>query len=154
MLWGAVTIARLAACPQAVPALSALYQQVWPEWYGPDGPGDAQADLRERSRWQGMPLGLVALANDRPVGAAGLAALSFGAMAAEGPWLIGLTVAPGFRRQGIGARLIAGIEDAARGPSQWLYCTTKDASGLLLRRGWIDLRRAGEGPDRVYRLTL
>jgi GNAT superfamily N-acetyltransferase len=75
-------------------------------------------------------------------------------MAGEGPWLVGLVVAPAFRRQGIGAKLIARAEAEARATATWLYCTTDTAAGLLLGRGWIDLRRAGEGPDRVYRLTL
>lgn len=135
--------------------IAALYTTVWPAWYGPQGPGDALADLAERSRDAGWPLGLVAVSGDHLRGAAALAAISFGAMAGEGPWLIGLAVVPAFRCQGYATRLIARAEALARvAGAQWLYCTTDTASGLLRRRGWTDLRRAGEGPERVYRLTL
>ena len=147
-------IARLCDRPGLIPDLVVLYQAVWPAWYGPDGPGDALSDLTERNRDAGFPMGLVALLGDQPVGVAGLAAQSFGSMAGEGPWLIGLAVDPAFRRRGCGAALVARAEAEMRGQASWLYGTTDAAAGLLTRRGWVDLRRAGEGPDRVYRLTL
>ena len=147
-------IARLFDHPEVLEDIAALYTAVWPAWYGPDGPGDALADLTERSRDSGLPMGLVALYNNRLVGAAALAALSFGAMAGEGPWLVGLAVDPAFRKHGIAAQLVAWAEAEARHSATWLYCTTDRAAGLILRRGWTDQRRAGEGPDRVYRLTL
>lgn len=150
---GAVTLGKLCDHSAALPALADLYRAVWPGWYGPQGPSDAGADLAERNRADGLPLGLVALSAGQVIGAAALAAQSFGAMAGEGPWLVGLAVAPAFRRQGIADRLIALAEATARPGAPWLYCTTT-TTGLLLRRGWGDLRRAGEGPDRVFRLTL
>lgn len=154
MTRGPLHIARLCNHPELLGDISALYTAVWPTWYGPDGPGDALADLTERSRDSGLPMGLVALYDNRPVGAAALAALSFGAMAGERPWLIGLAVDPAFRQQGIATQLVARAEAEARTGATWLYCTTDAAATLLLRRGWTDQRRAGEGPDRVYRLTL
>lgn len=150
-----VQIARLCDHPDLLGDIAALYTTVWPTWYGPAGPGDALADLTERSQATGLPIGLIALWGDQVVGAAALSAHSFGAMAGEGPWLIGLSVNPDFRRQGIGDQLIGRAEAVARSAAAtWLYCTTDLAAGLILRRGWTDQRRAGEGPDRVYRLTL
>lgn len=134
--------------------LAALYRDIWPAWYGPDGPGQAEVDLAARSRAAGLPIGLVALRGRRVVGAAALSPTSFGAMAGEGPWLVGLAVDPAFRGQGIASRLIESAELQARADATWVYCTTATAMSLLSRRGWVDLRRAGEGPDRVYRLTL
>lgn len=154
MTSGPLCIARLCDHPQLLGDIAALYTAVWPAWYGPAGPGDALTDLTERSRDSGLPMGLVALFNNRPVGAAALASLSFGAMAGEGPWLIGLAVDPAFRQQGVATQMVARAETVARGQAAWLYCTTDAAATLLMRRGWTDLRRAGEGPDRVYRLTL
>lgn len=152
---GKVRIARLCDVPDLLCDIADLYVAVWPAWYGPDGPGDALTDLTERNREIGWPLGLVLLSGTGLIGAAALAALSFGAMAGEGPWLVGLAVALPFRRQGHAVRLIAMAEAEARAAgAQWLYCTTDAAATLLIRRGWTDLRRAGEGPDRVYRLTL
>lgn len=148
-------IARLADVPGVLGDIAELYTMIWPGWYGPTGPGDALTDLTERCRDKGLPLGLVLLSGERLIGAAALAAVSFGAMAGEGPWLIGLAITPVQRRQGHATRLIARAEAEARAAgAQWLYCTTLAAAGVLIRRGWTDLRRAGEGPDRVYRLTL
>lgn len=148
-------IVRLSDVPQMMGDIAALYTAVWPGWYGPTGPGNALADLTERCRDTGWPLALVAMAGQTLIGAAALAAVSFGAMAGEGPWLIGLAVDPAQRRLGHATRLIARAEAEARANgAQWLYCTTDLAAGLLIRRGWTNLRRAGEGPDRVYRLTL
>jgi GNAT superfamily N-acetyltransferase len=147
-------IARLCDHPNLLGDIAALYTSVWPAWYGPDGPGDAVADLTERSRATGLPLGLIALSAGQAVGAAALSAQSFGAMAGEGPWLIGLAVDPDFRQQGIATQLVARAEAEARITATWLYCTTDAAATLLLRRGWTEQRRAGEGAERVYRLTL
>ena len=148
-------IARLSDVPEVLGDIAALYTLVWPGWYGPAGPGDALTDLTERCRDIGWPMGLVALAGEQVLGAAAIATVSFGAMAGEGPWLIGLAVDPAQRRLGHATQLIARAEAEARASgAQWLYCTTDPAAGLLIRRGWTDLRRAGEGPDRVYRLTL
>ena len=149
-----IRIARLCDHPEHLGAIVALYTALWPAWYGPEGPGDAMTDLTERSQRTGLPIGLVALHGSQPVGAAALAAHSFGAMAGEGPWLIGLAVDPAFRHQGIATQLVARAEAEARASATWLYCTTDAAATLLLRRGWTDQRRAGEGADRVYRLTL
>ena len=151
---GEIRIGRLRDHTELLADIAALYTAVWPSWYRPDGPGDAAADLTERCRDQGLPCGFVAIVGQRPVGAVALSPQSFGAMAGEGPWLVGLAVEENFRRQGVGTRLIAQAEAAARGYGNWLYCTTDSAAGLLAARGWVDLRRAGEGPDRVYRLTL
>ena len=152
---GPLQIAPLIDVPELIGDIADLYTTVWPGWYGPTGPGDALTDLTERCRATGLPLGLVLLSGRDLVGAAALAAVSFGAMAGEGPWLIGLVITPAQRRQGHATRLIARAEAEARAAgAQWLYCTTDLAAGLLIRRGWTDLRRAGEGPDRVYRLTL
>ena len=148
-------IARLSDVPEVLGDIADLYTTVWPGWYGPSGPGDALTDLTERCRDAGLPLGLVLLSGEHLIGAAALAPVSFGAMAGEGPWLIGLVIDPAHRRQGHATRLIAKAEAEARAAgAQWLYCTTEATAGVLIRRGWTDLRRAGEGPDRVYRLTL
>ena len=148
-------IERLVDVPAVLGDIADLYSTVWPAWYGPSGPGDALSDLTERCRDKGWPMGLALLSGEQLIGAAALAAVSFGAMAGEGPWLIGLAITPTRRRQGHATGLIARAEAEARAVgAQWLYCTTSAAAGVLIRRGWTDLRRAGEGPDRVYRLTV
>jgi GNAT superfamily N-acetyltransferase len=81
-----------------------------------------------------------------PVGHAALAETSWGAEdATERPWIVGLIVAPDWRRRGLGTELVAVLEDAARAKG-WsrLHCATMAGEALLGRRGWT---RRGTGPD-------
>ena len=43
-----MNVELLANRMEVVPILSAWYQQEWPPYYGPEGPGDARADLLAR----------------------------------------------------------------------------------------------------------
>ena len=98
-------IVRLVDRPDLLPALARAYEAEWPVWYGPKG-RDPVADLTERLRRDGLPLALVAVGGDEPVGAVALAARSIASHAHLSPWLIGLWVAPERRRMGLGARLV------------------------------------------------
>ena len=131
-----------------------MLRDVWPEWYGPGGPGDAEADLRLRARLAGLPWGVVALEGGRPVGTAALGPASHGAEAGEGPWLLGLVAAPAWRGRGIGSALVAACEaEARRGGHGRLLATTEAAEGLLRRRGWDEVRRLPDG-CRVLAVSL
>lgn len=131
----------LADCPEAWEAMAGLMRAVWPDWYGPDGQGDALADLRARAGG-GLPHGWIAFAGAEPVGTVALATTSFGALSGEGPWLIGLATAPDWRGRGIGGALIRHVMSAAPGP---LYTTTREAAPLFARLGWKDLRGSQDG---------
>ncbi|MCX7301207.1 MAG: GNAT family N-acetyltransferase [Rhodobacterales bacterium] len=140
-------IAALCDAGSAIPALAEIMQAEWPDYYGPDGPGDARADLGDRSRRAGLPFGLVML-SDRgiPVATATLAETSHGAEGGEGPWIVGLVTANEWRRRGIAAALVAAVETSARTARfSRLYCTTATARGLLLRLGWVALRDLADG---------
>lgn len=120
-------------------------RDAWPGWYGPGGPGDAEADLLLRSRVAGLPWGVVAL-EGAPVGTAALGLSSHGAEPGEGPWLLGLLVAPAARGRGVGSALVAACEAEARlGGHGRLLATTGAAEGLLRRRGWQEVRRLPDG---------
>ena len=122
-------------------AVAGLMEATWPEHYGPNGPGFALADVAERHAGPELPWGVVAVADDRVVGTAALAELSFGARPGEGPWLVGLAVAPHMRKQGIGTALVKACRaEAARRGAAAVYATTCNATGLLHRSGWQDLR--------------
>lgn len=131
----------LAGRPKAHPTLARIMTDAWPDWYGPSGPGDASADLADRTT-SGLPQGWLAMVGDAPVGTVGLSDSSFGSEPGEGPWLIGLVTDPAFRGRGVGDALIAAVEAACQGP---LYTTTHKARRLFIRRGWQDLRQAEEG---------
>lgn len=131
----------LAARPKAHAALARIMTDAWPDWYGPGGSGDVSADLARRAT-PGLPQGWLAMVGNAPVGTVGLSDSSFGAETGEGPWLVGLVTDPAFRRRGIGDALIATVEEACQGP---LYTTAREARRLFKRRGWQELREAGEG---------
>ena len=142
-----MTVATFADRPDVAAALTTFLKLTWPDWYGPDGPGDAARDVAARCRSRGLPLGLVALGPDGEVrGTAALGARSHGARGAEAPWLVGLAVAPEYRRRGIGSALVEAVEDHARaGGHETLYAATAAAAGLLRRRDWSDLRCHDDG---------
>ena len=150
-----MTIAAFADVPEVATGLTEFLKSTWPDWYGPDGPGDAARDVAARCRSRGLPLGLVALGPSGSVeGTAALGARSHGARGAEGPWLIGLAVHPDRRLRGIGSALAAEAEDRARGAGHdRIYAATKLAAGLLRRRGWEDLRTHPDG-TKILRLDL
>ena len=141
--------------PEVAAGLTAFLKDVWPEWYGPDGPGDAARDVAARCRSRGLPLGLVALGPAGGVcGTAALGARSHGARGAEAPWLIGLAVRADRRGQGVGSALVAAGERHAREAGHdRLFAATSAAAGLLRRRGWVDLR-AHEDGTLILRIDL
>lgn len=130
-------------CPEAVPGVARIMREAWPEWYGPDGQGDARADLAERARAQGLPWAVVARIGGVPVGVAGLRDASHGAEPGEDCWLVGLATAPEWRGRGVASALVRAAVDAAEAP--FVYATTVTAEGLLVRMGWQRVRVLADG---------
>jgi len=130
-------IVRLADRPDLIPALAAAYETEWPEWYGPGGPGEALADLRERAQAGVIPLGLIAVEGDVLLGAAALAESSIESHLHLSPWLVALWTAPEHRRRGVGAAIINGCVAEARALGvERLYAATATAPRLFERCGW------------------
>lgn len=139
-----IRIDFLADHPEAIPVLKGWFEDAWAPYYGPEGPGDALADLRNSCRRDGMPIAIVALAGDEVVGTAALKAESVGTHPHLTPWLAALLVGEAYRGRGIAERLIAAVEDLAR-EQAWscLYVGSGTGSGTpepaLTRRGWEHL---------------
>ena len=130
-----VKVALLADHPEVLTDLAAAIQKEWPQWYG--GYGDAAADLSERSRTTGLPLGLVALENARPVGTLAIADRATPSHAHLTPWIVGFWVDGSRRSRGIGARLLkAACAWAWTAQYEHLYAATATAAPLFLREGW------------------
>ena len=134
-------IRHLIDAPAARPTLVQWFEAEWAPYYGPDGPGDAEADLAACGQRDALPIALVALGDgERPLGTAALRASSVGSDVAPGPWLTGLLVDPGDRDAGIASALVAAIEgEAWRLGFPSLYCSTDRADRILARRGWSEV---------------
>jgi GNAT superfamily N-acetyltransferase len=128
--------------PQAAAGLERALEAEWPGWYGPDGPGDAAADLAAFANPGGaLPVGVVALdpAGD-PVGLATLKPDWIDAFSHLSPWASTGYVDPALRRQGLGAGLLRALEtEAHRLGLAHIYCVTATAITLLRREGWTQI---------------
>jgi GNAT superfamily N-acetyltransferase len=132
-----IRIAHLADHPEALPTLERLFQDEWPDYYGPQGPGVARRDLAQYSNRDRLPVGVVALLGSEPCGVAALKADSISTHTHLTPWIGGGMVAPQYRRRGIGARLVSALEGVARDLGfENVYCGTSTANSLLIREGW------------------
>ena len=152
------TLRHLVDVPDAVDVLESAFVAEWEPWYGPDGGGDARADLLACSSRTLLPLCLVAI--DAAGVVAGTAALkdeSVGSEYGYGPWLAALLVRPEHRGRGVARMLIAAIEREARAVgTAALYCSTETLGCVLVQRDWAPVGSAqslrGEIP--IYRLVL
>ena len=122
---GELRIERLSEHPECLPELKTWFEREWPEYYGAGGIGDASADLRAYSTTEELPIGLVALRDATLCGVAALRAVSISSRSHLGPWAGAGLVLPGLRRRGIGAMLLAALEQLARSMRfERIYCAT------------------------------
>ena len=148
-------IALLSERPDAIPALAAGYRAEWGDWYGPQGPGVAEADLWERAGVGPMPFGVVALENGLAIGTAAATAASIASRAHLSPWLTGLWVAPEYRGHGVAGRLIdALVAEAARRGIGVLLAATENGRALFVRQGWRFIENANEDGHRLAVLAV
>lgn len=153
-----VTIAHLLEHPHLVPVLAEQFIEEWRPWYGPDGDGDAEADLLACDSRDALPVCLIALDEDgNLLGTIAIRETSVGSDVAEGPWLTGLLVAPENRGKGVGTALVAALEsEADRLGFKALYTSTDAADGIMRRRGWenIGSSLSLRGEVAVFRKSL
>lgn len=152
-----IAIRHLFEAPEALPLLARWFVEEWGPYYGPEGPGDAEADLRAANDSGRLPICLVAF--DASGGVTGTIALRAESIVSHRhltPWLAALLVAPEHRRRGIGSALIEAIEDQARRLGHERLYVGTDEAGLVERRGWrtIDKGSTLRGTTRIYALEL
>lgn len=145
--------------PDCIPTLAKWFEKEWAPWYGPDGQGNAEADLLTCCNRDALPLALVAVNNNGSVmGTAALKLESLGSELGYAPWLAAVLVCRHFRRQGVGDTLIGAIEiEARRLGFEKIYVTTDTADTLVSRRKWRptgDRLESLRGQVRVYSLNL
>jgi len=138
-----VAIAPLADRPQLVLPLAGLLHEEWRDFYAPRTADDvAEEYLRPALRRDRLPIALVALHGDAPVGTITLRGDSITTHPHLGPWLAAFLVRAEHRGRGVGLRLIAAAEAEARrlGIGR-LYAGSGRAAPLFERAGWQVLER-------------
>ncbi|MDF1722567.1 MAG: GNAT family N-acetyltransferase [Minwuia sp.] len=153
------SIALLADRQSALTDLIELFVAEWTPWYGPQGQGNAEADLVACMTRDRLPIAVVAQDRDgRVLGTAALKQESLGAELGYGPWLAAVVVVPAWRRQGIGSNLISAVEGHARALGfAEIYTSTNTANAIIARRGWQPLNHTVQsirGPISIFRLAL
>lgn len=124
---------------ETLSALAKLYEAQWPHWYNAKG-ASARADLAERLRRDGFPLGIVATMDAEVAGTCALTASSGGVVTERSPWVGGLLVRPRYRHRGVGQALIERArQEAKRLGHRRIYALTADAERLFLRAGWTQI---------------
>jgi len=107
-------IELLADHPEALPTLKDLFESEWEPYYGAEGPGDAETDIKNSANRTELPIAVVALVDGNVCGTAALKTESVTSYPDYFPWLAGLLVAPEYRRQGMGEQLMEKIENLAK----------------------------------------
>ena len=110
-----VVVEPLALHPEALLELTWLFEAEWPSWYGTGGPGCAADDLLAFAAATGLPFGVVALQHGEVCGVAALKAESIPSHRHLSPWAAAGLVKPSLRGRGIGAALLAALEEQAVG---------------------------------------
>ncbi len=134
-------IELLADHPEALPMLKDLFESEWEPYYGAEGPGNAETDIKNSANRTELPIAVVALVDGNVCGTAALKMESVTSYPDYFPWLAGLLVAPEYRRQGIGEQLISKIENLAKQLGyKEIFVGTGENSGMseitLDKRDW------------------
>jgi GNAT superfamily N-acetyltransferase len=130
-------IADLADHPAVIPTLAQWFHAEWSYLYPERTGADVERQIAERAQKTAIPLALVALGDDQPVGTVCLKVHDMDTRTDLTPWLAGLYVAAPWRRRGVGAALVAAIEARASElhvPTLYLY--TPQSAAFYARLGW------------------
>lgn len=116
--------------------LAECFEQEWEPYYGGQGPGDALADLLSRCNRDRLPIGLVAIENDRVLGTA---TLDRDVTTGLAPSVVGLLVAREHRRRGVASALLEAAERLAADLGyDELFISTSVLGEPLQRKGWLE----------------
>ncbi len=154
-------IELLADHPEALPTLKKLFESEWEPYYGAEGPGDAETDIKNSANRTELPIAVVAIVDGNICGTAALKMESVTTYPDYFPWLAGLLVAPICRRRGIGEKLIIEIEKLAKQLGyREIYVGTGEKSGMseitLDKRNWkfVDKSDYFVSEASVYKKSL
>jgi GNAT superfamily N-acetyltransferase len=95
--------------------------------------------LEREAQKGGVPTVLVAVGNGKLMGYASIVVHDMKGREDLTPWMAGVFVAPAYRRQGIGTKLVQGIVEEAGKQNVsvlYLYTTSKENEDFYARLGW------------------
>ena len=147
----------LAERPACIPTLAKWFLREWRDFYGGMKWEEVAEPFYRRLNRSALPLALVALEGERPVGTISLLEESISTHKHLAPWLGGLYVREEERRRGIGGRLIeAAVGEAGKLGVGQLFIGIRKAEDYYSRLGWEVFERVnyyGEGIT-IMRLDL
>lgn len=133
-----ITIDLLKNHPQAIPRLAEIWHEVLGEIWLPEIGIDEIESLSYQELEQDMPLSLIVLSGEIPVGFCTIT-LTEDFRSDLGPWISDLVVDPKYQKQGIGKMLLAvTVEKAKQLGFEKLYLFTFDSSipDYYIKLGW------------------
>ena len=137
-----IQIDYLANHPEHVPMLAKWFYEEWKAFYTDKTEADVAQSIRERLNVDRIPLALIALRNEQPVGTVCLKHHDMDTRRDLGPWLAGMYVERSNRRKGIGSQLVDSIlREASSLGITHLYLHTPSAEGFFSKLNWSVLER-------------
>jgi N-acetylglutamate synthase-like GNAT family acetyltransferase len=140
-----VKIDHLGNHPKLLPELAQLHFDEWKHLSPDKTLEDRVLKLREMAQSIEVPFVAVAVDNDNElIGSAALVNEDMSTRKDLFPWLASVFVKPGFRKNGMGTKLVRHIEDeAARLGIKKLFLYTEHARHLYLKLEWNDVEECG-----------
>ncbi|RPI24463.1 MAG: GNAT family N-acetyltransferase [Chloroflexota bacterium] len=130
-------IAYLADHPQHLKTVAAWLYNEWGRHNPESSLEKIEARLGGHLNRDAMPMTLIALDGERPVGTAALQASDMSTRRELTPWLAAVYVDPEHRNRGAGSELVRAVEAEARKLGiQRLYLFTPDRDQFYTRLGW------------------
>lgn len=147
-----IKIKYLVDCQEHLPALAMLwYEELSRHWFANASVEGKVKELTAHLNKDKLPLTLVALLNDKPVGIASLRHTD-GLTSTLTPWLGSLVVDPAYRRQKIGETLIHNINSLAKSyghDTVYLIALDPNITHWYAKLGWETI-----GTDRLDNLPV
>lgn len=120
--------------------LAKWFYKEWRQLYDGKTEADVAQSIRERLNIGKIPLALLALQDEKPVGTVCLKHHDMDTRMDLGPWLAGIYVDPANRRKGIGKQLVDSIiNEAGLLGVTHLYLYTPSARDFFARLNWSEL---------------
>jgi GNAT superfamily N-acetyltransferase len=133
-----IELAFLADCSEFIPIIKEWYYSEWKDFLEEQSIEFVENLLKSRCNSDSLPLCIVAMHNDRPIGTASLKASDMHIRKELSPWLAGLYVEEKCRSLGIGSLLVQAIEKiASQHGFEKIFLYTPGASNFYQRLGWI-----------------